>query len=221
MITLATTTPDMTGTYLNYMWVALAVIVVIGALVWLGWRNRKRRQSAVPAPAEIPSQLLDAAPEVAVEGMVVGTVKSADYLDRVAVHELGVRTDGRVEVHFAPEDEQEPNSEPSPHGVAIFRAGARNWFIPAQQFQAVGTSSGMIGKFVERDGVIIIEWELGEIKVATGFRPRHAAEGRALLDALRRHAPQPPTAQIPKTEPPETEPPAPGEEQPPADSPNP
>lgn len=199
-----TATTDMTGTYLNYLWVSLAILVVICALLWVGWRNRKRRQSYVPAPIDVPEKLLQAEPEAAAEGMVIGTVKATDYLDRIAVHELGLRTEGRIEVHWAPPSEQKApgqrqhRDEPAaPHGVAIFRAGARNWFIPAQQIQHAGTHHGMIGKFVERDGVIMIGWELGETEVATGFRPRHAAEGRALLEALRRHSPNIPPSETP------------------------
>ena len=179
---------DMTGTYLNYLWVSLAIVLLICGLIWLGWRNRKRRQSHLPAPTEIPAELLDAEPEAAAEGMVIGTVHATDYLDRVAVHQLGVRTEGRIEVHWAAEP-QHPGEPVRPHGVTIFRAGARNWFIPAQQIQFAETHHGMIGKFVERDGVIMIGWELGRAAVATGFRPRHAAEGRALLQSLGLHSP--------------------------------
>lgn len=198
-----TATTDMTGTYLNYLWVSLAILVVVCALLWLGWRNRKRRQSHVPAPTEVPDELLEAEPEAAAEGMVIGTVKAEDYLDRIAVHELGLRTEGRIEVHWAPPSERSRDLEqPAPHGVAIFRAGARNWFIPAQQIQHAGTHHGMIGKFVERDGVIMIGWELGGIQVATGFRPRHAAQGRALLAALRRHSPNTAPPETPTETPP-------------------
>lgn len=197
-----TATTDMTGTYLNYLWVSLAILVVVCGLLWLGWRNRKRRQSHVPAPMEVPEKLLEAEPEAAAEGMVIGTVKATDYLDRIAVHELGLRTEGRIEVHWAPASEQKQHRDDpaAPHGVAIFRAGARNWFIPAQQIQHAGTHHGMIGKFVERDGVIMIGWELGETEVATGFRPRHAAEGRALLEALRRHSPDVPPPGTPSAD---------------------
>lgn len=205
MITFATTSPDMTGTYLTYLWVSLAVIIALGALIWLGWRNRKRRQADVLAPHEIPSRLLEVDPQAAAEGMIIGTVKAPNYLDRIAVHELGVRTDGRIEVHFADLTGQADDKEPSPHGLAVFRSGARNWFIPAQQIQSVETDSGMIGKFVERDGIIVIGWTLGDVEVATGFRPRHAAEGRELLAALRQHVPRPPS---------------PPNDQPPAEDPN-
>jgi len=184
-----TTAPDMTGTYLNYLWLSLGVIAVLCGLIWLGWRNRKRRQRSLEAPSEVPAQLIESEPESAAEGMVIGTVKADDYLDRVAVHELGVRTVGRIEVHWAEGAAEQP---PPPHGIAIFRSGARNWFIPAQQLQYVSTDRGVVGKFVEKDGAIIIGWTLGDAQVATGFRPRHAAQGRQLLQALSARAPHTP-----------------------------
>src|SRR5699024_4096143 len=143
-----TTAPDMTGTYLNYLWLSLGVIAVLCGLIWLGWRNRKRRQRSLEAPCEVPAQLTESEPESAAEGMVIGTVKADHYLDRVSVHELGVRTVGRVEVHAAAAS----TNQPPPHGIAIFRSGARNWFIPAQQLQYAGTDHGIVGNFVEKDG---------------------------------------------------------------------
>lgn len=161
---------EMTGTYLNYLWVSLAVIAVFCLLIWLGWRSRKRRQSHLPAPAEVPAELIEADPSAAAEGMVIGTVKAEDYLDRIAVHQLGLRTTGRIEIHDG--------------GVAIFRAGARNLFIPAEQVAYARTDRGVVGKFVEKDGAIILGWALGDQDVETAFRPRRAEEGHALLHAL-------------------------------------
>lgn len=158
LVPVLTTAEDMTGTYLNYLWVSLAIIAALCGMIWWGWRNRKRRQSHVPAPEDIPAALLDDEPLIAAEGMVVGTVSAGDYLDRVAVHQLGIRTTGRVEVHSA--------------GISVLRAGARNWFIPATDLTHVRTDRGVVGKFVERDGLIIIGWQLGEVAVETGFRPR-------------------------------------------------
>jgi hypothetical protein len=165
-----TRAPEMTGTYLNFLWAALALVAVFCVLIWLGWRNRKRRQAEVPEPQDVPPELLEATPQAAAEGMVIGTVKGGQYLDRIAVHELGLRTTGRVEVH--------------PAGVAVFRSGVRNIFIPAEDLAYARTDRGMIGKFVEKDGAVILGWRLGATDVDTGFRPRRADEGRALVQAL-------------------------------------
>ncbi|GGE63139.1 PH-like domain-containing protein [Nesterenkonia cremea] len=162
----------MTMTYLNYFWVSLGAILLFGALIWLGWRNRKRRQSHLPAPAEIPAEVIDAEPLAAGEGMVIGTVRAEDYLDRVAVHSLGLRTDGRVEVHEA--------------GVAVLRAGAPNFLIMREALRHTRTDRGVVGKFVERDGALIIGWQLGDEFVETAFRVRHAEAHQQLLGELQK-----------------------------------
>lgn len=163
---------ELTGTYLNWFWVALVIILMVVGLIWLGWRNRKRRQSHLPAPQHIPEQVLGGEPTAAGEGMVIGTVRAGDYLDRVAVHGLGIRTDGRVEVHEA--------------GVAVFRAGAPNYLIPREALRHRRTDHGVVGKFVERDGALIIGWSLGDEEVETAFRARHAAAHQQLLEELGR-----------------------------------
>lgn len=165
-----TRNPEMTGTYLNYLWIAGGGVVLFCLLIWLGWQHRKRRQSDVPEPEDIPAELLDLEPRAAAEGMVIGSVTGGEYLDRIAVHQLGLRTTGRVEVHQ--------------QGVAIFRAGARNLFIPAADLAYARTDRGMVGKFVEKDGAIILGWTLGEHALDTGFRPRRVQEGRTLLAEL-------------------------------------
>lgn len=167
---LATTAADMTGTYLNYLWLALSIIALLVVLLWLGWRGRKRRQSGLPAPQDVPAALLEAQPRAAAEGMVIGTVKAGDYLDRIAVHGLGVRTNGRLEVHS--------------QGVAVFRSGAPNYLIDTSSLEHVRTDRGVVGKFVERDGAVIIGWRLGEESVETAFRARHAEAHQELLDEL-------------------------------------
>lgn len=161
----------MTQVYLNYFYVAVVIIVLVGLLLWWGWRGRRRRQAHLPAPNGIPTELIDAEPLAAGEGMVIGTVKATDYLDRVAVHGLGIRTDGRVEVH-----EQ---------GVAVFRAGAGNYLIPRDRLTHARTDRGVVGKFVERDGALIIGWMLGEEPVETAFRARHGAAHDHLLSHLK------------------------------------
>lgn len=163
---------ELTGTYLNWFWGTMAAILVVAGLIWLGWRNRKRRQSHLPAPREIPEEILGGEPSAAGEGMVIGTVRAEDYLDRVAVHGLGIRTDGRIEVHES--------------GVAVFRAGAPNYLIPREALRHQRTDRGVVGKFVERDGALIIGWRLGDEDVETAFRARHATAHQQLLEELGR-----------------------------------
>lgn len=144
-----------------------AFVVVVFALMRRGWRARQGRQADVPAPlrtADLGAPLAGAA------GMYVVTTSAGDWLDRIAVHGLGVRTDADLTVH--------------PGGVVIARRGADDVVIPAADLESVTTTSGMAGKFVERDGLLVLTWRLGPRRVDTGFRVRHAGEQAALIEAL-------------------------------------
>ena len=149
---------------------AVAIALVVFALIAWGWRNRKRRQHDVAAPPPVPEHVLAQEPSAGADGMYVSTVRGRDWLDRVAVHGLGLRTDARMEVH--------------PDGVALLRSGADNLFIPAADLTDVRLESGMQGKFVERDGLVVVSWLLGGDEVSTGFRTRAAADRAPLMTAL-------------------------------------
>ncbi len=165
---------ERTGVYLNYLWVSVAIVAVMALLSWWGWRNRKRRQAHVPAPESVPEELLEREPLAAAEGMVIGTVKASHYLDRVAVHGLGIRTNGLLEVHS--------------EGLAVLRSGAENFLIRREQLSAVRTDRGVVGKFVEADGAVIVGWRLGEEDVETAFRARSAAGHDQLIAQIKKVA---------------------------------
>ncbi|MEV4901674.1 hypothetical protein AB0K08_10080 [Citricoccus sp. NPDC055426] len=146
-------------------------LVVFAVLMWWGWRHRKRRQQDVAAPAAVPAAVLAAEPLAGAEGMYVSTVRGQDYLDRIAVHGLGLRTNARLEVHGS--------------GVALLREGSPNLFLPRADLREVGLGSGMSGKFVEKDGLVLVTWMLGGQQVTTGFRTRTSPDRDPLLAALR------------------------------------
>lgn len=159
-----------TGQYVTIVVVTLIVIVLLLSALWLGWRNRKQRQQHVAAPAPVPAGLLDQQPLALDEGMYVATVQGRDWLDRIAVHQLGIRTDAQMEVHS--------------QGVVILRNGADNLFVRAGQITDVRLESGINGKFVEKEGLIVFSWMLGHQEVSTGFRTKTAAGKRPLYNAL-------------------------------------
>lgn len=154
--------------YLGWVALTLGIVVVIVALMALGWRNRLRRQSDVPAPPEIPGDLGPVLYEA--EGQYVATTTAGDWLDRVAVHGLGLRGNAVAAVH--------------PDGVVIDRTGARSFFIPRADLTSVQLAGGMTGKFVEKEGLVVITWHLGTERVDTGFRTRHAAHKAQLVAAV-------------------------------------
>lgn len=156
----------MTGRVLAVV-LLVVLLVVMFALMRRGWLARQRRQSDLPAPAtsaELGDVLAGA------DGMYVVTTGAGDWLDRIAVHGLGVRTDAGLTVH--------------PGGVLIARRGAADIVIPAGDLESVSTTSGMAGKFVERDGLLVLTWRLGPRRVDTGFRARRAGEQTTLIEAL-------------------------------------
>ncbi|MET3920635.1 hypothetical protein [Arthrobacter sp. UYEF20] len=145
---------------------SLAVIVI--ALLAVGWRNRLRRQADVdPLPA-VPAEL--GVPLAAADGQYVASTTAGDWLDRIAVHNLGIRTNAGLSVHA--------------EGVLIERSGAGPVFIPTARLTGVRQESGMAGKFVEKDGLLVISWMLGTRELDSGFRTRHADDKTILLNAL-------------------------------------
>ena len=157
------------GEYTSAILITLAIIVLCIGLILLGWRNRQRRQADVAAPEHTPQELGTQLREPA-EGQYVCTTTAGDWLDRISVHQLGVRCNATLMIHDA--------------GVLFARHGASDLFIPTDALRNIGRSSGMAGKFVEKDGLLVITWVLGQREVDTGFRPRYHHELPQLLSTL-------------------------------------
>lgn len=153
------------------MALVLVVIAVI-ALVLLGmrrgWRRRARAQEGIPAPL-LPAEWSDGEPIV--QGVFLGTTAHGDWLDRIVVHDLGVRS--RVEVGVGAD------------GISLWREGARDVLIPSSSLRDAAAARGIAGKAYERNGVLVITWELGGRLMDTGVRADVAEEQDALLRVLR------------------------------------
>ncbi|WP_457950258.1 PH-like domain-containing protein [Pseudarthrobacter sp. alpha12b] len=146
----------------------LAVVAVVFVLLAVGWRNRLKRQSDVEQLPQVPAA--PGEPTAAADGQYVATTTAGDWLDRIAVHGLGIRTNSTLEVY--------------PHGVLYERSGAPALYIPAASLADVRQDSGMAGKFVEKDGLLVLAWTLGAHELDTGFRTRRAADKDKLYQAL-------------------------------------
>ncbi len=152
----------------------LTIIAVVFALMFGGWRGRLKRQGAVAELPEVPPGL--GQPLMSVPGQYVVTTASGDWLDRLAVHGLGVRTPAVVNIFT--------------HAIVIERRGAQDLFIAQDALTEISTQAGMAGKFVEKDGLVVIGWRLGGAGVDTGFRTTEAGAKRPLLEALQALLPQ-------------------------------
>ncbi|WP_347107577.1 hypothetical protein AAHB33_11075 [Paenarthrobacter sp. S56] len=149
--------------------ITVGLVVVILAMIGLGWRNRLRRQSDVERLPEVPQHLSPAT--AAAEGQYVATTTAGDWLDRIAVQGLGIRTNAELSIHA--------------EGVLFDRPGAAPVFIPRAAVTDSRQAAGMAGKFVEKDGLLVISWMLGSRELDTGFRSRRSADQQLLLQALK------------------------------------
>ncbi|WP_461190295.1 PH-like domain-containing protein [Arthrobacter sp. Z4-13] len=148
--------------------ITLALIAAAFGLIWVGWRNRLKRQADVeqlPLVPEAPGEPLTSA-----EGQYVASTTGGDWLDRIAVHGLGIRTNATMKVY--------------PDGVLFDRAGAPALYIPATSLSGVRLDSGMAGKFVEKDGLLVLSWVHGSHDLDTGFRTRRAEDRNVVFAAL-------------------------------------
>lgn len=149
----------------------LVVLALIALALWgmrRGWRNRAGRQSDLPAP-------LESAPAAAVlgdpvDGLYAGTGTNGDWMDRIVVFDLGVRS--RAAVSWGTD------------GIWFDRAGARSLFVPADDVVAVRTDRGVAGTVRSKEGMVVVTWRLGDRVVDTGFRADASADHDAVLDGF-------------------------------------
>lgn len=127
-----------------------------------------KRQQALGAPAGPPED--PGAPLYAAEGQYVVTTTGGDWLDRVTAHGLGNKATATAAVY--------------PHGLLFDRSGDTEVYIARQNLTGVRLERGMAGKFVEKDGLVVVSWTMNSHTFDTGFRTRYAADKPQLLAAI-------------------------------------
>ena len=147
--------------------VVVALIALVLVAMRRGWGNRARRQIDIPEPRALPSDWTGSPP---ITGLFVGSTSSGDWLDRVVVHDLGVRSRAAVEV--------------GPQGVLLRRPGSRDVFIPRADLRGARSERGIAGKAFERDGVVVLTWDLGGRLIDTGFRADVGADQPVVLERV-------------------------------------
>jgi hypothetical protein len=146
----------------------LALLVVLLGLMWLGWRNLRRRSAGIPAPLGIPAE--SGAERLRTPGMHVATTHAGRPLDRVVVRGLGFRANADIRVTAS--------------GVELRLAGGAECFIPASAVRQVDRASWTIDRAVERGGLVVLGWTLGETPVDTNLRVEDPAALAAALSTL-------------------------------------
>ncbi len=156
--------------------VTLLALLAAAALagMWRGWRRRGARTAEFAADLPAAPDDWGGARTEPFAATYVSSTRAGDWLDRVTAHDLGVRSAATVQVLDA--------------GVRVTRVGAADVAIPATSLRAVGTTSGMAGKYVRRDGLVVLTWTTGpgdERGLDTGLHLRRADERRTLVAAAR------------------------------------
>ena len=135
--------------------------VIIGAVFLLamfgmimGWRARSRKQADFAVLETVPADLGDI---VAVgNGLYVATTLSDQPLERVSVRGLGFRS--RVTVTVARE------------GVVVALTGQEPVFIAKHALRRAQHGTWTIDKAVEKGGLLVITWMLGDHEVDSYLR---------------------------------------------------
>jgi hypothetical protein len=151
----------------------LAVCVLAGYGLLVGWRHRAQRQAGLP---ELPSVPEDFGPALAtpLTGLYVSTTTAGNWQDRIVARGLGRRANATAEL--------------TADGVLIDRIDDDAIFLPAGSLTAVGTAPGIAGKVMGLpNGVLIVSWRLGDVELDSGFRaddPQLQADWIAAAGAL-------------------------------------
>jgi hypothetical protein len=132
----------------------LAILVLLFALMLLGWRLRQRRQSGLQHPESPPVQLGEILGSFS--GMYVATTLAGDPLNRVAVRGLGFRAKTSVTVAAV--------------GIVVPIAGQTDILIPVTSIRSATRADWVIDKAVEPGGLSVVGWSLGGTAVDSYFR---------------------------------------------------
>ncbi|AYF99104.1 PH-like domain-containing protein [Protaetiibacter intestinalis] len=133
--------------------IALLLAIAVGFML-LGWRNRRRRQSALDVVAVPPAEIGE---ELGSERVLYSATTLAEQpLERIVVGGLGFRARGLMRIARG--------------GVVLDLAGTAPAFIPLADIRGVGLASWTIDKGVDEDGLVFVRWELAGTLVDSYFR---------------------------------------------------
>lgn len=122
--------------------VVAAVVILVFAGMWWGWRRRTSRDAAIVPPQTVPTD--PGAPLACADAFYVATTHHDRPLDRAAVAGLGFRAKAGIEVYAS--------------GVSLVIPGEPRVFLAAADIVRVAEATWAIDRVVERDGLVLIAW---------------------------------------------------------------
>jgi hypothetical protein len=146
------------------------MIALVFLIAWRVFKSVQRRKQE--------QQLLIPEPATSVGGVQLGdvfyasTVFAASPLSRVWAHRLGGR--GKAKIFL------------SDQGISIERIGEPSLLIPRDQLLGMTRASATIDKGVERDGLMVLVWKLGEQELMTNLRVVSAQKRQEIEIAIER-----------------------------------
>lgn len=156
--------------------VMLALVLLIYLGMWRGWRARGQRQAGVPALHPVSGnagRVLRTA-----DGRYFATTTAGNWMDRVVVHDLGVRSPCTLRL--------------TPEGLEVLR-DPHSFFVASADLLGARRDAGTAGKVVPPYGVLVISWrhpgeaagtEEDQHVFDSGFRLQHAEEHDAWVEAI-------------------------------------
>jgi hypothetical protein len=149
----------------------LAVLLVLIAIGYLGWRKRLKRQTL--SLVEPESTLANSGDSISLRAFYVSTTYQSDSLNRIIAHGLAHR--GNAEIQF------------QTTGILLNRTGEKTIAIPTESLLGVSSENATIDKAVEKDGLIVIDWKLGSEKVSTFIRATSLSERTTFIESLKKY----------------------------------
>lgn len=153
---------------LDRFWPAFVIggILLIALLfMWMGWRNRRKRQASLDVVPVPPAEVGDI---LATEkALYAATTLAENPLERVVVGGLGFRAKAELRITRG--------------GLVMALAGNPPAFIPVEDISGVGLATWTIDKTVGDGELVFVRWQLGDTLVDSYFR---GDDPQRLLDAL-------------------------------------
>ena len=146
--------------------IALGLFSLFAIIAFITWRRRMAAQAlSLAMPKGIESSFS------ASNCFYVATTFSERPLERVIAHGLAHRGQARLAVTGS--------------GVEVSRVGEFSFFIPRADLIEVSLGSAVIDRAVEKEGLVVIKWNLGAVELQTHFRFVSSELRSEALEALR------------------------------------
>ncbi len=165
---------------MDKLWTIVSVVVpiaVVFALMAIGWRNRRRRQSGIGELDAPPAELGEIARRD--DLLYVATTRAGSPLDRIAVAGLGFRARAVVTVAAT--------------GIELDLAGRPAAFIPKSAIIGVGRATWTIDRAISGDGLVFVRWRHGDVELDSYVRSAKPADLVAAIEPLAPAPAEPPT----------------------------